>query len=427
MGRVYERIGILDHGGYGNLGNAAIHEALIANIRRRLPKAVFFGFSDAPHDTSERYNIVSHPVNWSYPGRFDSDRGAGHGMNLRLRLKSFVKGHSVFYAVAKPISDFLSELALLARSYRAVRSLDLLIILGSGQLQDYWYGPWVHPYNIFKFCGLARLSNTSLFILNAGVGPLNHPLSRFFARWSVRLAHYTSFRDPESQALLSTLGVKTKTRVYPDTAYSLDLTPYLPDEPPSLSKPIVGLNPMGFCDPRVWPKRDSAAYNRYLDRLASFSLWLLAQGYDLEVFTTEVSVDGYAIEDLKSRLTGHLPPDTIATVFPKPALTLNEILLQMSRFNFVITPKLHGVIFSHLLAKPVIALSYHSKIDTLMHAVGQSHYCLDIERFDATSLISAFNALVSNAGDISTRFRETTATYGAALQPEFDNLFMARA
>src|SRR3989442_2118872 len=103
MGRIYKRIGILDHGGCGNLGNAAIQEALIGNIKRRLPNAVFIGFSDVPYDTSKRHNIVSHPVNWSYPGRFDSERRPGHRTSLKWTLKSFVKGHSVLYAVAKPI------------------------------------------------------------------------------------------------------------------------------------------------------------------------------------------------------------------------------------------------------------------------------------------------------------------------------------
>ena len=37
MHKIFKRIGLLDHMGYGNMGDAAIQEAFIANIRRRLP------------------------------------------------------------------------------------------------------------------------------------------------------------------------------------------------------------------------------------------------------------------------------------------------------------------------------------------------------------------------------------------------------
>jgi len=42
----------------------------------------------------------------------------------------------------------------------------------------------------------------------------------------------------------------------------------------------------------------------------------------------------------------------------------------MSGFEFVVTSKFHGVVFSHFLATPVIALRYLPKIDHLMWKVG---------------------------------------------------------
>jgi polysaccharide pyruvyl transferase WcaK-like protein len=425
MDVAYKKIGILDHGGFGNLGNAAIQEALMANIKRRLPDAVFIGFSDVPDDTRKRHNIMSYPIKWSYPGSDDTNRSFTNHINLKLRLKSFVKNQAFLYAFAKPISDFIRELVFLIRSYNIVRSLDLLIILGTGQLSELWGGPWSHPFNIFKFSILAKLSNTALFILNVGAGPLEHPLSQFFAKWSVRLANYTTFRDTESQALVQSLGVKTKTLVYPDTAYSLDLKDYVTDKPPNRLMLSVGLNPMGFCDPRIWPRKDYSVYYHYLDKLTSFLLWLLAQNYNLTIFTSDIVADKFAIEDLKQRLSVKYSEEKIAKVFQPPCLSLKKLLLQMSRFDLVITSKFHGLIFSHLLSKPVITLSYHNKIDTLMKTVGHYEYCLDIERFDVNSLIDTFNALVRHSHYLKSQFRETAAIYFNALQVQFDNLFLA--
>jgi polysaccharide pyruvyl transferase WcaK-like protein len=423
MGRAYNKIGILDHMGYGNMGDAAIQEAFIANIKRRLPNVLLVGFSLNPDDTRKRHNILCYPIQWSYPGRNDSDTRPANGIDPKARLKSVLIKYPSFYALAKAIQYFIQELLHLIRSYSVVKSLDLLIISGGGQLCELWRGPWAQPYNVFKFCILAKLSSTPLFIVSVGAGPLEHPLSKFFARWSVRLANYTSFRDVESQALLRNIGAKRKTHVYPDPAYALDLRDYVTANPPNTLMPKVGLNPMGFCDPRLWPRKDHSTYCHYLDKLAAFSSWLLAQNYKLEVFTSDINVDLYAIEDLKKRLLIDASHDRSSNVVYLPVLSLKELLIQMSTFDFVITPKYHGVIFSHLLKKPVIALSYHPKIDDLMRTVGHHRYCLDIEHFDVNSLKETFNSLVHNSHDLRSLFRKTVATYADELQVQFDELF----
>ena len=318
--------------------------------------------------------------------------------------------------------DALQELAHLVRSYRVVRSLDLLIMSGGGQLCELWGGPWSHPYNVFKFCTLAKLARTPVFIVGVGAGPLQHPLSKFFARWSVRLANYTSFRDIESQALLRRIGAKAKTHVYPDPAYALDLRDYLIATRSERSRLKVGLNPIGFCDPRLWPRKDDATYCRYLDKLANFSSWLLAQGYDLEVFTGEIGVDRFAIEDLSRRVLVSAIASGLPRIVCRAVPSVKELLVQMSDLDFVITSKFHGVIFSHLLTKPVIALSYHPKIDDLMRAVGHDQYCLDIEGFEVRSLVERFTSLVRESDDLSSRFRKKAVAYKDAVQLQFEEI-----
>lgn len=59
-------IGLLDHMGYGNLGDAAIEEAVIANIKKRVPNASFIGFSLVLDDTAHRHGIPSYPIRGSW-------------------------------------------------------------------------------------------------------------------------------------------------------------------------------------------------------------------------------------------------------------------------------------------------------------------------------------------------------------------------
>ena len=103
---------------------------------------------------------------------------------------------------------------------------------------------------------------------------------------------------------------------------------------------------------------------------------------------------------------------------------MKDLLIEMVGFDFVVTSKFHGVVFSHLLAKPVIALSYHNKIDDLMRTVGHSEYCLNIENFDAARLERAFMSLVENAQELKWMFRRTRIVYSNALKAQFDELFV---
>ena len=56
--------------------------------------------------------------------------------------------------------------------------------------------------------------------------------------------------------------------------------------------------------------------------------------------------------------------------------------------------------FSQLLRKPVIALSYHQKMDVAMQGIGQGRFSADIERFDVDWLTNAFRSLVDESNSI---------------------------
>ena len=419
-------IGLLDHMGYGNLGDAAIQDSVIANIKKRLPNAVLVGFSQLPEDTIMRHGIPSHPIRWSCPTPEKMGRQAFDRMSFKLRLKSALKSQPLVYTWAKPLTDFVREALFWVQSYRALRNLDMLIISGGGQLCELWGGPWCHPYTIFKFALLTKIARKKLYFLNVGAGPLEHPLSKLFTRCAVRCADYVSFRDHGSQELVRSLGVRMNMYVYPDPAYALELQSYSHAVSASNSMPIVGVNPFGFCDPRVWPRKDNSLYQQYLEKITCFSEWLLERGYTLRVFTTEMSVDQLAIEDLKARLYSRLSsPELLSQVFGKASTTVNEILREMSQFDFIVTSKFHGIIFSHLLGKPVISLSYHTKMDVAMRALGQAQYCADVERFDVEWLIKAFRSLINDSRNIKSRSAAAVKEYAATLSQQFDHLFLA--
>jgi polysaccharide pyruvyl transferase WcaK-like protein len=409
----YTIIGLLDHMGFGNMGDAAIHESFVRNIKARVPDARIIAFSQNPEDTRTRHQLVAYPISRPQPGRTPPKQPRSRG--ILSALKGLTRRATTL------LRDCIGELRHLQRSCRIVKSLDLLVIAGGGQLCDLW---WFAPYNVFKFCFLAKLSGTPVAIIGVGADRLNNPSAKHFARWAVRLADYASFRDIESQALIRELGVTKQTHVCPDPAYGTDVGDVMPSLRQDHATLTVGINPMGFCDPRVWPRREQAAYDRYLTNLTHFSLWLLRQHCKIELFTSDIGTDQYALIDLKERIMLRAPAALADRLVCRPVLTLPELLQQLTTFDVVITPKFHGLIFSHLLEIPTIALSYMPKLDHLMRAVGHERYCLDIASFEVCDLVAAFHAVLSEANALRSLFRKATAAYAEALQREFDRVFL---
>jgi polysaccharide pyruvyl transferase WcaK-like protein len=424
----YEKIGILDHMGYGNLGDAATQDVVIHNIRLRLPECEIIGFSYEPEDTCRRHNIASYPLLRGYvpaqPDEVieDSDEYSDESAGLRTWLKSKLERFRPVFIALRFISDILKEMKHFVNSYKVLKSLDLLIISGGGQLGDSYRSM---PVNVFKFSFLAKLAGAKLYILNVGAGPLRYFLTKRCARWSVRLADYVSFRDQDSRDLLNKLGVRRSMQVHPDSVYAYEINLSAEELKHTGQVKKVGFNPSGFCDPRIWPKKDERAYRTFLTKIISFCTWLHESGYTLEVFSSDLGVDKFVIEDLKNTLSSRWSEDMIKKSFPPVSNSSRDLVHQMAGYDYIITTKFHGLIFSHLLGKSVIALSWHRKNKVLMEDFGQGEYCIDIESFEVQSLKDAFRSLDKNREKLNRLAKEKVEKYSSDLRGQFNTLFAA--
>lgn len=420
-------IGLLDHMGYGNLGDAAIQDVVIANIKKRVPGARMFAFSIIPTDTVARHGIPTYPLSWFIPEIHNGELtdGKNEPRSNLARLKSILKKSAIVYRCLKPIVNFGREIAFCVRSYRTLRKLDLLIISGGGQIDELWHGPWGQPYTLFKFSLLTKAARKKLYFLNVGAGPLRHPLSRFFAKWAVRLADYRSFRDRDSQERVQKLGVKAATQVFPDAVYALDVKEALNGHAVHRSRPVVGINPTAFCDPRLWPRKAASIYMDYIAKLVQFSMWLVDQGFTVRLFSTDIVNDRLAMEDIKAGiLSKSSSPDLAIDVLLDASSSVKDALQAMSDFDFVITCKYHGIIFSHLLGKPVISLNYQKKMDVAMCDVGQGCFSADVEHFTLDWLLDRFRLLVAESKNISSGAAFAVSANASKLSQQFDSLFL---
>jgi polysaccharide pyruvyl transferase WcaK-like protein len=422
------KIALLDHVGGGNLGDDATLEAVAGNIRRRWPNAEIVAFSMNPDDTEARHGIVSYPIRrkrWSIGYKVAKTEAS-----LKETVKALTRKYrAIFYllkstnaVVLLPIEVF-HELSFLVLSRRNIKSFDFLIISGGGQLTEK-DGAWGFPYTIFKWVVLARSAGVRCMFLNVGAGPLTHPLSKFFVRRALLAADSVSFRDEKSRILVHKVGFTGESRVCPDSVYGLEVAT-TNASPDSRAQPIVGFAPMPYPDPDprgYTAEKNQMVYDEFIRKLAIFASWLIGESYALAIFATDIGVDPLAIEDLQIALRSHhgILPSQYSV---NHSVKTQDLLAAMSKMDYVVTCRFHGVVFAHLLNKPVLAIAHHPKVMDLMTDLELSSYCVDIRDFDLKLLVEKFSSMAINAREIKSRMAASLTRNKQQLRSQFDELF----
>src|SRR5208337_2078357 len=78
---------------------------------------------------------------------------------------------------------------------------------------------------------------------------------------------------------------------------------------------------------------------------------------------------------------------------------------------------------SHLMHKPVLAISYSIKVDALMEDIGLSEYCIDINCMDLDSIKNQFGLLESNKDAVTRQIENKVSGYVRALEEQYRYLF----
>lgn len=429
--RQIRRMGLLSPTS-GNLGNAAMQAAMIANVRKRIAGVEFVGITLNPDVTRRRHGIAAFPlagvsrVNY---GLFNSGSSkAGHRQFLKLgRIRPWLKKIPVLGSVLRAIRTCGLELRHIVAAARVVRKLDCVVIPGGGILDDFWGGPWGQPWALFKWSLLSRVYGVPFLFVSIGKCSLERPLSRFFARVALGLATFRSYRDKGSKIAVQSLIDAHNDLVYPDLAFSYPC-PVLQTPRPYASpddRLVIGVNPIAHCDPRVSPLKDQRRYAAYLARLAEVVKWLLEQGHRILFFTTD-SIDVAAVADIQAIISGS-PRDAnaIQALPTSTEQSVDSFLNNISGVDLTIASRLHAVILSHLNATPVLALSFDPKVDAHMNAIEQGDYCLSIDDWELETLIRRFNALKGARKREQDRLRSAAAEFRGELDVQYDRIFGA--
>ncbi len=421
------RIALLTPYDGGNLGDSAIQEALIANLRRSDPNIDVCGITLNPARTSAQHNILCYPLAATsvphYRATSDqapqadggsSSRPGGQSPGLYRRLRRLTRAFP-FLRLPRVVFD---EIVHVTRSYRLLREVDVLVIAGGGQLDEEWGGSWGHPYGLAKWSILAKAAGVAVVFLSVGACRIKSPLAKLFLKTALSFACYRSYRDAESRRLALEIARHAEGPVVPDLAFSFPVRPCEPLVRSEAASLRVGVSPIAYCHPELWPTKDPVQYERYITELARFVSRMLQDGVTVFLFSSSPP-DDQIFADLCQRLDPGLAATARARLSQSATASLGDLLDLLASMDLVVASRLHGLLLSFLLGKPALAISYDRKVKSLMEELGQGVYCLDIEAFNSDDAVKVFSMLQANRDAIVPAVAATCRQYSEVLQQQF--------
>jgi len=145
--------------------------------------------------------------------------------------------------------------------------------------------------------------------------------------------------------------------------------------------------------------------------MAAFVSWLQGHGYGVRLLIGDFRYDIRVVEEFVDLLKRRNIPTCAPLLMAEPALTVKELLRQVSETEAVISPRYHNLVMALLQNKPVIALSDHAKLDSLVIDFGLAQYHLPLRNLCSDALISTFEQLEGNTEQLRSYIRAKLEEY----------------
>ena len=435
------RVALLTPYDGGNLGDASIQDAMIQNLRSRLPGVRLSGISLSSVNFMKLHGVASFPLSETDRPFYRMVRDAAaelsaseqrsirperpQTMPIRLARKVLRRVPFLKRGV-KTMQTGAREARHWIASYRFLRDLDVVIVSGGGQLDEAWGGPWGHPFALFKWAVLARIARVPYVMASVGVGTVQTTSSRLLVSAALRLACYRSYRDKSSRDLAATLfGRASRDPVVPDLAFGLStqesrVSPSI--RALAAGRSVIAISPIAFAKPHNWPQSDAELYRRYLGQLGLAMSVLLQRGYFLALVFSSCGDDESVIPDLLECLDESAKKRIEEQTFVPRIRIWRDYIEAVSEADLLIASRLHSTILGFVSHRPTVAISFEPKVDWVMDDLGQTEYLLHIRTFVSDDIIKAIERLQPRGAQITQQLVEYQSRNATALAAQYDRL-----
>ena len=403
------KVGFYGVFGVQNLGNECTLQAILHNLRERLPNADIHAICYRPEDTVRRHNIPA-------MGICSESRKWGAGVRRGGRLRRLLR--ILFQRIPGEIAHWLMAI-------KNLRGTSLVIMTGTGMITDYITTPFGYPYDIFMWTLASRLAGAKVRFVGVGVGPIYSTVSRLFIRGALSLADLRSYRDEFSKNRIAKAGFdSSKDYVFPDLAFSL------PEElfsrpANSRRKLTVGLGIMDHRDIHLHPtaEEQEEAYIAYRERMCDFIKWLVDHGYGIRILQGDSRYDVITRADVRKRLEERGIRYDQAGIIDEDTTTVGELLAQLAQVDLIVSPRFHNLLLGLMFEIPGVSISYDPKNDALQEGIGLGQYRQSLAELDVKKLIEQFADLEVRSAEIKPMIRKRAAEYRDMLDKEYDLVF----
>jgi polysaccharide pyruvyl transferase WcaK-like protein len=371
--------------GSGNLGNDGSLESMLLSLKEKRPGARIFCVCRDPEVVAETFGIETVRI------RSKKSEGIANRLN------------SIFLKVPGKIMDFF-------QAFRHIRKASVMIVPGTGVLDDFGDGPAGMPLFVFTWCLAARLAGTRIVFVSIGAGPIKHRLSRWLMTSAARMAEYRSYRDAASREFMEKVGVDTsRDSMYPDLAFKLPVPQPVDAD---TSRPLtVGVGVMNYRGWYGFEERGQAVFESYIAKMTTFITRLLASGHNVRLLTGAED-DAPAVNAVLAAFVG----TDAQRLCSEPVHSLHDVFSQVAQTDLVVATRFHNVVAALMAGKPVISLSYAAKNDQLLAQMGLSEFCQHVESFDVEVLFEQFSALAAHREEHSRTVRRRVGEFRKSLE-----------
>ena len=280
------------------------------------------------------------------------------------------------------------ELARVVKVIAFLRATDIVIVPGTGVLDDFGVGPLEEPLDLWIWTRLARIMRTPFWFLSVGAGPIENSVSRALMLGAANKA-WLSYHDETSRAFMESIGHDVSGEsIAPDLVFGTEPATSGRErrrEGETAHVRTVAIGVMAY-DGWRGGDADGPVWATYFDKMVELCVSLIRSGWRVEFLVGEDS-DLDAVAAVGSELD-RLLGEAVQSWSSRSIRSFAEVLEVVGAVDLVIATRFHNVVAALISETPVISVEYSSKNRSVMVDFGLGDFCHHVETFGVSDVLS---------------------------------------
>jgi len=375
-----------------NSGDHTQFNSLLRVLREALPKAVIYAVHRNPEEHAEEFPTI----------KWLEQVGVSRTHNLLLRRAINVGGNlAALVNIAARMRSAHGLNCAQQLTYKTISHADLVVACPGGYLQD--TAPAIVPNLVHLY--IANRFRRPLFFAPQSVGPFRYSItSRLVSNLMAKSLAVCTREEISLRYVEQELCIEpAKLHLFPDMAFFDNTTDSAAADQVLTSlgiKPgdrFVGTTLMNWWFPGHPKPRE--ALERYCAEVAAAARHLHRKHGLRTLFLRQVGDLPGVIGD-RSLLERMRPLVEDAGIFSFDYHRPEVLRALIKQCVFFWGTRMHSNIFAITQGVPVVAISYQHKTRGIMRMCGLEDYVVDIEKIDCNKLMSLFDRVLMENGDI---------------------------